>query len=308
MAILAAISWTVPKRYWPSFAQALAHVLLRLKARRKTRLRRNWLMLDDRADPAVMERMPAANLAHRYMARMQGYREYRPGGARAKIQAVGTEHIEAALAQGHGVVLWIAGFAYSDLNTKKGLHQSGYRVSHLSRPSHNISTTRFGIRVLNPVWTRIENRYLAERVTIRDNDSRSALATLRTRLKENRIVSITVGRQARRAAVVDLLSTKLRVPTGPLHLARISNAPLLPVFTVMGETGTIVVHVESPLMASVDDREESFDAVAQRYARRLEHYLLKYPDQWNPLADKEVEGEPSPVGTGAEAVSRAPRY
>jgi lauroyl/myristoyl acyltransferase len=238
-------------------------------------------MFDGRVEPAVLDRMPAMNLAHRYVARMQGFREYRPGGWHPEIQVVGTEHIEAALARGHGVVLWVAEFAYSDLVTKKGLHEARYMVSHLSRPSHNISPTRFGIRVLNPVWTRIENRYLAERVTIRDNDSRAAMATLRARLKENRVVSITVGLQARRAADVDLLSAKLRLATGPLHLARTMNAVLLPVFTVMRETGTMVVNVESPLMTGGDDQEEPYEAVAQRYARMLEPYLLHYPDQWN---------------------------
>jgi lauroyl/myristoyl acyltransferase len=238
-------------------------------------------MLDGRVEPAVLDRMPAASLAHRYVARMQGYREYRPDGWRPEIQVVGAEHIEAALARGHGAVLWVAGFAYSDLVTKKGLHETGYRVSHLTRPIHGISPTRFGIRVLNPVWTRIENRYLAERVTIRDDDSRSALAILRSRLKENRIVSITVGHQARRIADVDLLSGKLQLATGPLHLARTMNTALLPVFTVMRETGTIVVHVECPLMVGGDDREAPYESIAQRYARRLEHYLLQYPDQWN---------------------------
>jgi lauroyl/myristoyl acyltransferase len=212
---------------------------------------------------------------------MQGFREYRPGGWNPEIQVAGAEYIETALARGCGVVLWINMFAYSDLATKKGLHEAGYRISHLSRPHHGISRTRFGIRVLNPVWTRIENRYLAERVTIHDDDSGSALATLRTRLKENRIVSITVGDQAKRTVEVSIVGTTVRVATGPLHLARTMNAVLIPVFTVMRDTGTLVVNVERPLMTGDDDRAESYGSVAQRHAWMLEHYLQQFPGQWN---------------------------
>jgi lauroyl/myristoyl acyltransferase len=212
---------------------------------------------------------------------MQGFREYRPGGWNPEIQVAGAEYIETALARGCGVVLWINMFAYSDLATKKGLHEAGYRISHLSRPHHGISRTQFGIRVLNPVWTRIENRYLAERVTIHDDDSGSALATLRTRLKENRIVSITVGDQAKRTVEVSIVGTTVRVATGPLHLARTMNAVLIPVFTVMRDTGTLVVNVERPLMTGDDDRAESYESVAQRHAWMLEHYLQQFPGQWN---------------------------
>jgi len=211
---------------------------------------------------------------------MQGFREYRPGGWNPEIQVVGAAYIEAALARGCGVVLWINMFAYSDLVTKKGLHEAGYRISHLSRPHHGLSRTRFGIRFLNPVWTRVENRYLAERVTIHDDEPASALATLRARLKENRIVSITVGDQARRTVEASIMGTTARVATGPLHLARSMNAVLIPVFTVMRDTGTLVVNVERPLMTGDDDQAESYESVAQRHARMLEHYLQQFPGQW----------------------------
>ena len=238
-------------------------------------------MLDGRFETADLDRMPVANIAHNYLARVQGFREYRPDGWHPKIQVEGAEHIEAALARGHGVVLWVSPFAYSDLVTKKGLHEAGYRVSHLSRPEHNISDSAFGVAVLNPIWTRIENRYLAERVIIRNNDAASALETLRTRLKQNRIVSITVGDQANRLAYLNLFKGKQPVATGPLHLTRTMNSVLLPVFTVIQESGTFAVVIESPLMIGSTDREEAYESIAQRYARRLERYLLQYPDQWN---------------------------
>jgi lauroyl/myristoyl acyltransferase len=282
MALLTAISWIVPERRWPSIARDLARVVLRLKSRPgSTQLPSQWLMFVDGIKTTVLSRLPASSLAHRYVARMQGFREFRPGGWGPEIQIEGAKHIEWALSQGHGVVLWVAGFVYSDLVTKKGLHEAGYLVSHLSRPTHGISPTRFGVRILNPFWTRIENRYLAERVVIRNNDSRAALAVLRARLKEGRIVSITVGDQARRTAEVNLPSTTVRIATGPLHLARTMNAVLLPVFTVIRKTGTIVVNVEGPLIGGGDEQGKAYECLAQCYACKLEGYLQQYPDQWN---------------------------
>ncbi len=118
-------------------------------------------------------------------------------------------------------------------------------------------------------------------MVIRDDDSGSALAVLRERLKENRIVSITVGSQAARTVRVDFLCAQLRLATAPVHLARTAKAVLLPVFTVKRETGAMVVTVESPLIGdSGDDREEPYESVCERYARRLERYVLQYPDQW----------------------------
>ena len=180
IALLTTISWTIPERRWPFIAQALARLVTRLKVRRRrTQHQRRGLIFNNRFESSALDRMEVMCRVHRYVARMQGFREYRPGGWRPEIQVVGAEYIEAALAQGHGVLLWVAGFAYRDLVTKKALHEAGYRVSHLSRSGHNISSTRFGIRALNPIWTRIEDRFLAERVLIRDDDPGSALAVLR---------------------------------------------------------------------------------------------------------------------------------
>ena len=284
IAILATLSWISPERHWASIARRIALVNARVKTGgMKLALARRRHAFDDRFELEILDRMETLFLTHLYLARMQGYREYRLGGWRSEIQVIGADHIDAAIAAGRGVVLWVAQFAYNDLVSKKGLYEAGYRISHLSRPRHNISATRFGITFLNPIWTRIEDRYLAERVLIRDaGDSGSALALLRQRLKENRIISISVGGQAKRFVPVDFLNCELRLGTGPLHLARTSKAVLLPIFTVKQETGILVVNVEPPLIGGVgDDGEEPYESVVQRYAERLRHYVLQYPDQWS---------------------------
>ena len=110
----------------------------------------------------------------------------------------------------------------------------------------------------------------------------AAVATLRDRLTENRIVSITVGRRANKTAHVPFLGSKLRLATAPVHLARTTGAALLPVFAVRTEPGHFAVMIEGPLIPPAGgDPDEPYEAVAQRCAEKLGEYILAYPDQWS---------------------------
>ncbi len=111
--------------------------------------------------------------------------------------------------------------------------------------------------------------------------SGSALKTLRDRLDNNQVVSITFGRQARKTAQVAFMGSRLRLATGPVHLARTSKAVLLPVLTVRKDTGILTVHIESPLIQPAEDNsDEPYEAIIQKYAQKLEQYILNYPGQW----------------------------
>jgi lauroyl/myristoyl acyltransferase len=280
---LAVISWMVPERHWDFIARGFASLgaLMQIGQTRSRELRHKR-RFGDRIAHSSSSTLETAASAHYLVARMQGFGDYRPGGWRPEIEVNGTDHIEAALEKGHGAVLWVTPFIYSDLLTKIGLHKAGYRVSHLTRPRHGFTRSMFGIRVLNPIWTRIEDRYLAERVRIGDTSlPGSALDTLRDRLSENQVVSITVGWRAHKTAQVAFMGGKLRLATGPVHLARTSEAALLPVFSVRTETGKFAINIESSLIQSTDGNADgSYQAIVQQYAKMLERYMLEYPSQW----------------------------
>jgi lauroyl/myristoyl acyltransferase len=208
----------------------------------------------------------------------------------------GLEHVRAALAQGSGAILWVSDFVYSSLVTKIAFHDSGFGVHHLSRPNHGFSMTPFGIRYLNPIWTRVEDRFLAERVTIRNDDASGALKTLRACLDRNEVVSITVSDTAKRTVTTQFFGGAIRIATGPAHLARSSGAKLLPVFTLCDDDGTYDIWVEPPL--DVDDTTENDYAVAvRRYVALLEPHILRHADQWHGWSDVTVpDGGSRPPG------------
>ena len=274
----------VPERHWDTVARRAAALHTRVTAPRMRSgdLRRTELF-GDRLPSMILSDLGRDTLAQYYLSRLQGFGDRRRRGWHPAIQVNGAEHIATALGEAHGVVLWVTPFLHSNLITKKGLHEVGIQVSHLSRAKHGFSNTRFGAALLNPIWQRIEDRYLAERVRIGPGaTSQAALMALRGRLKDNRVVSITVGGQAGQTANVKLFSSALTIAIGPLRLVQAARSVLLPVFTMRTADGSFIVTVEGPLWRNGDARgHDAIETVLGGYVERLEDYILRHPDQAN---------------------------
>ena len=189
----------------------------------------------------------------------------------------GLDHLRSALEQGSGAILWVGGFAHSQIIALMALHQADFVVHQLSRPEHGFSTSPFGVRWLNRLWTRIERRFIAERIVILKNDAGPALQLLRQRLGANGIVWIAVTPEARRTLDVPFLGGTIRLPTGPLHLARTSHAALLPVFTIRANDGSYDVTIERRLDV---DTDITYASAARSYVAMLEPHVTAHPDQW----------------------------
>ena len=198
-------------------------------------------------------------------------------------QLLGATHLDAALADGHGVVLWVAHFCFNALATKKALHLAGHRVWHLSRPEHGFSKSTLGIAALNPIRVRAEIGHLAGRIVFeRDKPLAATLAAQRL-LRKNGILSITAGAwEGGRLAQIDILGGSLELAVGAPGLARLTGAALLPVFTVRGEgEDTIRVIIESPLAVPAEGgMDEALQDAARQFGNRLENYVRRYPIEW----------------------------
>jgi KDO2-lipid IV(A) lauroyltransferase len=71
-----------------------------------------------------------------------------------------------------------------------------------------------------------------------------------------------------------------RVPEGPLRLAALTGAPIVPIFTVRRgyRRYEIVAHPVIRLSRAADER--SFDAAAQTMASAMEAFAREHPTQW----------------------------
>ena len=281
LAISVPIAWGIPERHWPAGAELL--MWLGRPWRQSNREHRRKIIgsaLGDIPDAALKD-IDWKSSRNSLVRQLQVLRAHRPDGWRPQIAVEGREYVAAGLAQGRGVILWIAPFQFIDLVTKMATHQCGFAVTHLSSPNHGWSTTQFGRRFLNPVLTKIESRFLGSRLILNLNDPKPALGGLRQRLMANCVVSITALKgAARRPATVPVLGLGLQIGLGAPVLAYDTGAALLPVFALQ-RGGNFRVVIEPPIAVPADlPRGNAAIQAATTFGVRLEPYILAEPTQW----------------------------
>ena len=281
IGIAALTSWIVPERLWDPVTGMIGEAMVRWNAGMPSRQSREIAEVLYPASAQELRAVHVERIASGHASRLYGLREYRRGAHRLRIRLTGDEHVLQALQRGRGAILWIGRFAFASFVSKVALHERGFRVSHLSRPSHGFGTSPFAVRRLNPIWTRVEEKYLQERMVMVPGRETSVLRTLRRRLAKNEIVSIAVGSEGIQTVSVPLLAGQLRLASGPVSLSLASGAPLLPVFTVRDRERGFEVTVDAPLeLPAHMARKEHVEFVARQYAQRLAPFVRDYPGQW----------------------------
>jgi lauroyl/myristoyl acyltransferase len=275
IAALTVIAWLLPPGLWRKTAQATS--LIGRDDRSGPAYQRNLTHKYSKSDVAAVKRRRRAylrELKFQILGLIGPWRSWRPD-----IHLVGAAHLQKALESGHGAILWVTDTVFSTLVTKMALHDAGYQAYQLSRSQHGFSISRFGVRFLNPIWTGVEDRFIAGRVVIKGETAADVLPILRQRMAENKIVLIVVVPQAHKFVWVPLLRDLFPLPTGPIRLARRAGAPLLPLFTVAKDDGGFEVSIHEPLYSPAAQADD--ESVAKAYAKQLETFVHDHPDQWN---------------------------
>ena len=276
------VSWLLPQRSWRFVARHGSGVagVLAGKTTKPVEARMTRALGANSGDAGT--RFAADLRGARYEVALQCLRGYRLGGWNPKITVTGREHIDAALRRGKGCVLWVAHFVFAPNVAKVGLHELGFRVSHLSRPDHGFSSTRFGIRCLNPVRRVFEDRYLKERIVFDRGHPAPALLRARKAVAGNGIVSFTAGAWEGSSLVESgFFKSRITLAMGPVWLARAGGAVLIPVFAMRTAHDEFVVEVDPPIdVEAGSSEEECMVAAATDFLRRHEQRVLKYPGQW----------------------------
>jgi lauroyl/myristoyl acyltransferase len=281
LPLMTMIAWGVPPRLWLRVCRPWARLTIRLHRARSTQQRQRLRTLFGPRWFHDVDRLAAAIVENHHLTTLQLLRCYRLGGWRPHIDFAGREHVTRALDAGKGAILWVSPSCSSTLVTKMAFAQQGFQVSHLSRRAHGFSGSRIGARVLNPIWTSVEERYLAERLVMSAEESAGALRALVRRVRANQLVSITVAALGQRTYAVPVLSGALCVADGAPVLAYRTGAALLPVFSVCTGDDTFATVVEPPLTAAAHlDRHNAVQALFAGYAAVLERYLVRWPEQF----------------------------
>jgi lauroyl/myristoyl acyltransferase len=273
-------AWLLPDRHWPSLARRLSPLaigdLTKDVAATETVIRRTLGdHLPDLPARTILRDMGAEGI----LAFFQLLKCHRFDGWEPRVRIAGFEHVHAALQRGRGAVLWVAHGFHGHLGAKIGFRRAGLEVVHLSTPAHGFSASRFGVRFLNRLQTRIEDRYIAERVLLPLEGQNAAPQTLARRLKANRVVSITAQRGAGRTVSVPFLHGALALAPGGPVLAQMTGATLLPVFAFRAGDGAIEVTVEPEIELS-GPRPTALTSAARAFAARSAPHVLRHPGQW----------------------------
>jgi len=282
LPFLALAAWLMPRRTWPRLARATAASYVggmlppgpEAVAACVTRIA--GTRLPDGGGARVARDLAEAEL----LRNLRVVRLATPFAGAIPTSLRGREHIDAALAQGKGVILWDGHFAYAGLLTKIAVDGAGFGLVHLSHPRHGFSDTRFGMRVLNGIWRRAEAPYLKERVVLSLASPVAAMRHLLDRLAGNVVVSISVRDTGSQPVSAAFMDATLPIATGAPDLAHRSGAALIPVFTVIDDDGGCVATAESPIdLARDGPRRAAVQQAVSAYAARLEPWVIRYPGQ-----------------------------
>ena len=279
LAAMALVAAFAPQRHWKRICRALAVVAGTLSGRHPRRVARIENMLRGYRDDVDAVDIARQQGAAYHESRLHCLQFYCGQRWQPDIRLEGAQHVEDALARERGAILWAQPLAFSYLVTNIAFHQAGYPVSRLSRPGHGFTSSRWFAGLYNPLWTRIENRFLRERIIIDGDRVGPAMATVTQRLGENKLVLIFVFPVARRTCRMPFLNGEVELPLGPVKLACRTGAPLLPVFTVRVSENEFVTTVEPPIEVPPSPTGEPDDVQPplRTYAELLESYVVRWP-------------------------------
>ena len=212
-------------------------------------------------------------------ARVRGMR--REGYAPA-IEVEGLEHVQGVLARGRGCVVWCMRLGSATV-IKRGFRERGLPLVHLSRAQHGATTTtRLGIGVVAPLFRRVEDAELEERVQIPLGESLAYLRTLEDRLAANRCISIFGEHPGRQSVETEVLGIPRRMALGAPSLAWRGGSGLVTAYALRESAfhHRVVIEEEIPIDRAVPRRELAASAVLE-FAKRLEAAVLRHPADWH---------------------------
>jgi KDO2-lipid IV(A) lauroyltransferase len=184
----------------------------------------------------------------------------------------GAERYESALAMGRGLIVATAHL---------GSFEVGLAVTAAKSPGTHVvfATDPF------PRFDRMRRR-LREKLGVREaraEEGWSMWAQLRDALSRGEVVVMQADRvmPGQKGRSVSLCGQATDLPTGPVRLAQLAGAPILPVFAVRVGAKRIKLIIDEPISVEDDgDAQAEQDEALQRLAEAIGRRIRAYPDQW----------------------------
>ena len=187
-------------------------------------------------------------------------------------ELVGDDRCERAIALGHGVIIATA-------------HTGGWQMAgRFLRKQHAVDVMIVMQRERDPRAQAMQNAAQGRagvRVAHIGNDPLEAL-TLLSHLRRRGVVAVQIDRRppGMRCREVPLFGQPFSLPEGPLLLAAVSGAPIVPVFTRRVRYMRYEIHVGEPVFVPRKPTAAQLDAAARATIGAMERFLRDNPTQW----------------------------
>jgi KDO2-lipid IV(A) lauroyltransferase len=208
-----------------------------------------------------------------------------------RIEIQGLEHLQRALENGRGVILWESNALGRRNLTKQILFENGFLIHQVYAEVHlrgflTPAPDRYNSWVrehlIKTEMEKFEKPFLAEIIYLPSSDSLVFTRILLDRLKQNAILCVPGdGRSGKKFVPIRFLGQTWLFSTGMVSLAKISGASILPIFCIQEKNGKENLIIEPPILIETGvGREQVLEKGVLQYVRLLESYIQKYPDQY----------------------------
>ncbi len=197
--------------------------------------------------------------------------------------------LQTALQRGCGAILWESSYFGRRNLAKHILNHHGFAVVQVHAYDHLGGFGPAGSpeswmteHIIRPFFDRCERSFLGDIIYLTDTDSLAALRIMLERLKHNAILCLSAdGTRGYKFVSVSLFGRKCFFPTGAVSLAKISGAPMLPIFCYAESDGTIRLEILPSLRVRFDgERERELETTILEYTNLLRSYAKSYPEQY----------------------------
>ena len=191
-----------------------------------------------------------------------------PDEMRARVEFSGAERVEAAHAQGRGVLLFTGHFGYWEINAL--VH--ALRLPPLAVLARALDNPRLNAlleRVRGVTGNSVIYRRGAVRRVLRVLGANGAVAML-----------IDQHMQSADAVVVEFFNRPASTTSALAAIAIRTGAPVIPVFALPLPGGRFRMTYEHPVVPPASEEAEALREFTQRCTDVLEMYVRRYPDLW----------------------------
>ncbi|MDU2063704.1 MAG: lysophospholipid acyltransferase family protein [Sporomusaceae bacterium] len=184
----------------------------------------------------------------------------------AHVTISGEEHMNAALAEGHGVVLATA-------------HSGNWEIMGAALAMHGFPLVAVVQKQTNSAMDQFINEYrtlAGMHVTYK-----SSVREMVRLLGQGMIVGLLADQDAGPPGVfVDFFGKAASTPQGAAALARLKGAPIIPAFITEEAPGKHRIDIYPAIRVAEGEREEAIQKTTQAVTKVVEGHIRKYPSEW----------------------------